>query len=118
MPEQAGVDRLLAAASTLVAQSGASGAAVAVWRDGRPILEAGIGTADLAGTMPLDAHARFPVYSATRTLIAARILRLVENGAVALSVGVSHPLFAEPAYGLGRLISRNRAGSPNAKPCA
>jgi len=67
-----------------VARGGVPGAAVAVWRDGTPVVEAGIGTADLAGATPLDAAARFPVYSVTKTFIAVAVLRLVERGAVAL----------------------------------
>lgn len=115
MLEQALAERLLTVASELVAQSDAPGATVAVWHGGRPLLEAGIGSADLAVTTPLDAHARFPVYSVTKTLIAAAILRLVERGVVVLDEPIRTwlpdlPLSTDPTI---RQLLRHTGGMPD-----
>ncbi|HMM41243.1 MAG TPA: serine hydrolase domain-containing protein [Thermomicrobiales bacterium] len=104
--------RLLAAAREHVVQGDVPGAAVAVWRDGQPVIEAGVGAADLAGTIPLDAGARFPVYSVTKTFIAAAVLRLVERGAVALDepIGTYLPDLPLPTAPTVRQLLRHTGG--------
>lgn len=104
--------RLVAAARELVAHGNVPGAAVAVWRDGRPVVEAGVGAADLAGTIPLDAGACFPVYSVTKTFIAAAVLRLVERGAVALDepIGTYLPDLPLPTAPTVRQLLRHTGG--------
>lgn len=108
-------EQLVGAARELVAQGDVPGAAVAVWRDGRPVLEAGVGAADLAGTIPLDAAACFPVYSVTKTFVAAAILRLVERGAVALDepIGTYLPDLPLPIAPTVRHLLRHTGGMPD-----
>jgi D-alanyl-D-alanine carboxypeptidase len=64
------------------------GAAVAVLLDGQPAFIEGIGFSDLAQTTALHAHARFYIYSVTKTLIAAAMLQLVDEGRVGLDTAV------------------------------
>lgn len=68
----------------LLARDEAPGAAIALWRDGVPIVEMTVGSADLAGEVALNVDARFPVYSVTKTWIAAALLRLAERDILAL----------------------------------
>jgi D-alanyl-D-alanine carboxypeptidase len=63
--------------------SGAPGASIAVTIDGAP-RTAAFGYADLERTQPLEPEARFPMYSITKTVIAALVMRLVEDGVFGL----------------------------------
>jgi D-alanyl-D-alanine carboxypeptidase len=75
---------LTAAAEELLKESDATGAAIAVWLDGAPVLETGVGYADAARTRRLRADARFYLYSLTKTLIAAALLQQAARGTLAL----------------------------------
>jgi D-alanyl-D-alanine carboxypeptidase len=76
--------RMGGAAENLLHGSAVPGAAVAVIVDGHPVLEAGIGSADLACASPLESDAQFYIYSITKTLTAIATLQLAEQGRVAL----------------------------------
>lgn len=64
------------------------GAAVAILVDGAPLYTAAVGAADLARTQPLSADSHWYIYSVTKSLIAALIMQLAEQGAVALDTPV------------------------------
>lgn len=107
--------RLLKTAQDLVAQGGVPGAAVAVRRAGRSVIDGAAGFADLAATTPLAAGARFPVYSVTKTFIAAAVLRLVERGVVVLDAPIQRylPELALPATPTVRQLLRHTGGIPD-----
>jgi D-alanyl-D-alanine carboxypeptidase len=65
------------------------GAAVAFLVDGEPALDTGVGYRDLERETPLDASARFYLYSVTKTLLAIASLRLVEQGRLALDAAIA-----------------------------
>jgi D-alanyl-D-alanine carboxypeptidase len=60
------------------------GVCAAILVDGQPFFSAAAGTTDPAGSTALDEQAQFLIYSATKTLIAAVVLQLAENGILAL----------------------------------
>lgn len=94
--------------------SGISGASIAVIVDDQ-MWSAAIGSQDLEGTIPLDKNARFPIYSITKTFIAAAILLLVESGNLTIDQPVLEtlPEFAlDPAITL-RLLLSHTAGIPD-----
>lgn len=76
--------RMGSTVESLLHWSAVPGAAVAVVVDGRPVLQAGYGSADLAGSSPLDVNAQFYIYSITKTLTAIATLQLAEQGRVEL----------------------------------
>jgi D-alanyl-D-alanine carboxypeptidase len=82
--DQALPGRLLAVAGEMLKESAAPGAAIAVWLDGVPILETGVGYADAGHSRPLPVSARFYLYSLTKTFIAAALLQQAARGALAL----------------------------------
>ncbi|HYJ13784.1 MAG TPA: serine hydrolase domain-containing protein [Thermomicrobiales bacterium] len=61
-----------------LAEADAPGAVIALVVDGEPWTMA-VGHADLARSVPLEASARFPLYSITKTLIATLLLKLIEG---------------------------------------
>lgn len=77
-------DRLIAALEAVRAAAGAPGISAALLVDGRPVFVGAAGFEDLVETKPLDPGALFYIYSATKTLIAALVLLLVERGQVEL----------------------------------
>src|SRR5258707_8566263 len=80
--------RLAETARQVLHAGGAPGCALVVSVDGQLALEAGFGSADLAGTTPLAADACSYIYSATKTLLATATLQLVQQGRVALDTAV------------------------------
>lgn len=65
----------------LVSQT-APGAAVAVWRDGKPIWSQGFGWADIKGKRPATAKTLFRIGSVSKPLAAAAAARLIEEGKI------------------------------------
>jgi D-alanyl-D-alanine carboxypeptidase len=99
---------------TILARAGVAGASIAFIVDGQEWASA-VGSRDLEGTIPLDKNARFPIYSITKTFIAAAILLLVESG----NLGIDQPvqealpeLALDPAITLRHLLSHT-AGIPD-----
>lgn len=76
--------RLTETAQQALSGAAIPGASVAIMIDGAPAFVLGVGFRDLEQTASLDANARFYIYSVTKSLIAAVILQLVEQGTVAL----------------------------------
>jgi len=68
------------------------GAAIAVLVDGAPVVATGVGFADRERTTPLPTDAAFYIYSVTKTVIAALVLRLAEDGRLALDQPVQRYL--------------------------
>lgn len=93
---------LLAAVEQLLEESETPGAAVAVWLDGAPVLEAGLGHMDTAHTRPLPANARFYLYSVTKSYIAAALLQQAARGALTLDRPIQDYL---PGLGLPRPVT-------------
>ncbi len=77
-------ERLRSLADEVLADAGAPGAAVALMVDGRMAAQVAAGFRDLERRVPLAQDARFYIYSNTKTLIAALVLRLAEAGRLAL----------------------------------
>ena len=75
---------LIETVATMLQAADVPGAAVALLADGEPLVAEGVGFRDREGTSPLPADAQFYLYSITKTLIAATILKLVEAGSLAL----------------------------------
>lgn len=57
-----------------------SGAALAIWRDGEPVVEVWAGVADARTGRPWDAATRTPVFSASKGMAALVVGRLVDDG--------------------------------------
>jgi D-alanyl-D-alanine carboxypeptidase len=72
------------AAGALLLQSGTPGATIALKIDDAPVASVGVGGLDLAGNRPMAADARLPLYSITKTILAAAALRLVDAGQLSL----------------------------------
>jgi D-alanyl-D-alanine carboxypeptidase len=64
------------------------GVTVALWLDGQVFFSSAAGFRDLEQTTVMDLPARFYIYSVTKSLIATVILRLVEQGRLALDTPV------------------------------
>lgn len=72
---------------TLLREAGAPGAVIALVIDGEP-WTAGVGSLSPDRDRPMPADARFALYSITKTVIAAIVLRLVERGEVSLDAPI------------------------------
>ena len=85
-------NRYHAVAREILDQTSTPGASLALLVDGRPLFVSAVGSRDLDGTAPLEADARFYIYSVTKTLIAALVLQLVEQGQIVLDAPVQEYL--------------------------
>lgn len=72
------------------------GMSIAIWRDGRIVLEEGFGWADVARREPATAHTMFDVASVTKTMTAVGLMTLVQAGRVRLDAPANEYL-GEPA---------------------
>ncbi|MBD2110526.1 MULTISPECIES: serine hydrolase domain-containing protein [Cyanophyceae] len=72
---------------TLV-QAQMPGAAIAICIEGKPSLAMGVGHQDLSQTIPLSTDASFYIYSVTKSLIAAAVLRQVSAGCLGLDTPI------------------------------
>ncbi len=88
--------RLTDAVQQVLRDAATPGAVVALVANGQVLLEAGVGTRDLAHTTPLDVDAQFYLYSVTKSLLATATLQLVEQGRIALDAPVQTYLPALP----------------------
>jgi D-alanyl-D-alanine carboxypeptidase len=68
--------------------SNTPGVAVAILLDGQAMFIEGVGFSDLAQTTALEAQTLSYIYSVTKTLIAATMLQLVDEGRVGLDTAV------------------------------
>ena len=68
-----------------VADEHVAGLAVHVEQNGRVLLHAGFGTTDAGSGAPITADMVFPIGSVTKSFTAATVLRLVEQGKLALT---------------------------------
>ncbi|WP_156119728.1 serine hydrolase domain-containing protein [Leptolyngbya sp. KIOST-1] len=71
---------IVAAVERVLTQAQMPGAAIALRIDNQPWLNLGVGYRDLSQTQPLPEHASFYIYSVTKTLMAAAVLHLVNQG--------------------------------------
>ncbi len=96
-------------------QAGAPGATIAVLVDGEPLLVDGEGYGDLDRTVPLPADAACYIYSISKTVIAALVLQLVEQGRVVLDAPLQRylPLPALYAPVTIRQLLEHTAGLPD-----
>jgi D-alanyl-D-alanine carboxypeptidase len=88
---------LLEALEASHAASDAPGASAAVWIHGMGSWSAGAGYADLDNQIAVDADHSFRVGSITKTMTAAAVMHLVENGVLDLDVAVS--TYLDVAFG-------------------
>ncbi|HKF85009.1 MAG TPA: serine hydrolase domain-containing protein [Candidatus Limnocylindrales bacterium] len=94
--------RLQKAIDEFRAKTGIPGLSVAVvWDDGRSWVGAS-GRADVAARQPMTTETAFPFASVSKTLTAAVVLQLVDEGLVELDAGAATYL---PAYHLDRRIT-------------
>ena len=95
---------------------GEIGAAVAIVRDGEPVVDLWAGHADPARTRPWEEDTLVHVYSVTKGMTALCAHRLIERGALALDAAVARywPEFAQCAKGpiTVRWLLSHRAGLP------
>lgn len=108
--------RLRALLEAAVEQPGAAGLSVAVARDGRPVLTAGFGEADLEDGVAASPHTVYRLGSVSKQFTAALLLRLVQEGQLSLTDPLRRwlPETAAGAYGdvtLHQLLSHT-AGLP------
>ena len=82
---QAQQDVLLAS----LVEAGYPGARMIVVRDGRTLVDAAVGHADLARTQPLHRDAIYRIYSMTKPVVSAAVLRFVAEGRARLDDPVS-----------------------------
>lgn len=75
----ADVDRIFSSIT-----AAAPGCAVGASRAGEPIVDRTYGLADVDGKLPIGTHTRFDIGSTQKQFVAAAILRLVEDGRLAL----------------------------------
>lgn len=80
--------RLLETARQELAETATPGVGIALLLDGQPVVAASVGFRDPEQTTPLDPDAQLYIYSVTKTLIAAVILQLVEQGQLALDAPI------------------------------
>jgi D-alanyl-D-alanine carboxypeptidase len=106
---------VLAKVGGLLRESGVPGATVVVCVDGRMVINAGVGHADLAGIVPLDANAPMYLYSVTKVLLAAAVMRLVEEGRLGLDAAAHDllPDVALPAPVTLRQLLNHTSGLPD-----
>lgn len=78
--------------NALLSQLGAPGAALALVAGGQTVIQIQLGQRGPEDRRPLHPQALFPIYSVTKTLIAAAVLMLVEEG----QVGLDDPLETYP----------------------
>jgi D-alanyl-D-alanine carboxypeptidase len=76
--------RLRATVAGMLRNANAPGATIALVVDGRTALATGVGCRDLVRREPIGIGARFPIYSVTKVFLAVAVLRLVEQGRLAL----------------------------------
>ncbi|MFJ7902813.1 serine hydrolase domain-containing protein [Streptomyces sp. NPDC096198] len=95
---------------------GERGAAVAVYRDGRKVVDLWGGTRDIDGTRPWERGTAQIVRSATKGVAAAVLLMLAERGELDLDAPVGHYWPEFKAHGKERTLVRHilahRAGTP------
>jgi D-alanyl-D-alanine carboxypeptidase len=106
---------LLATARQHLATTAVPGIASTVLIDGEVRAHAATGCSDLAGEQPLATDARFYLYSITKTLTAAIVLRLVADGLLALDDDVREylPHLPLPATIEVRQVLNHTSGLPD-----
>jgi len=109
------LDVLEQAARAALHEKVTPGAAFAVLVDGQPVIASAAGFAHLGQPAPLHPAARFPIYSITKTLIAAVILQLVEHDRLRLDAPVQAylPALALPAPVTLRQLLNHSGGVPD-----
>ncbi|CAG1769953.1 hypothetical protein BAC2_00701, partial [uncultured bacterium] len=90
-PRIAELDRLDTNVQNVLQQYGIPGGSLAVVKDGRLVLARGYGWADVESSEPFQPDSLCRIDSLSKTITAATLLKLVEEGTVALEV---------PAFGL------------------
>lgn len=75
-----GYERVAEAFFATIADGRTSGASLAIWKDGRPVVHLAGGTADRAAGVPFSLNTLIPVASVTKGLASLVIARLVERG--------------------------------------
>lgn len=89
------------AVAAVLARHGAPGAQVAVRVDGVPVLDLAVGHRDPDGDEALEVADRFYIYSVTKALLAGAVLKLAEDGLLALDQPVKAWLPDVPGLGTG-----------------
>ncbi|WP_448601740.1 serine hydrolase domain-containing protein [Thermoleptolyngbya sp.] len=89
--------RVMAAVAAELREAEAPGAAIALFRNGELVLEAGVGYADLQQQCPLPSDARFYIYSITKPLLATVAMNLVQAERLDLDASLT-PQFAQIPY--------------------
>lgn len=89
--------------SDFMRQNEIPGGAVAVMRDGKLIYARGFGYADVENATPVQPDARFRIASLSKTITATAVMKLVEEGKVALDDRVA-PIIADLAPAPGATV--------------
>ena len=103
---------------SMAARRGAPGVQYLVSRDGETLLEHCLGLADAALALPVTPLTTFNAYSITKTLTAAAVILLAEEGRLDLEapIGVAAGVQGLEAYGTVRDTLLHRAGFRNPNP--
>lgn len=106
---------LLQRGQDTVRRLGVPGATASLRLDGREVFRAAFGVADLGGIAPLHPDALFPVYSVTKLLISAALLKLAGEGRFGLDdpLATLLPDLALPAGVSVRQTLNHTAGFPD-----
>ena len=107
--------RLIETVQQVLRDAATPGAAVTLVANGQVVLEAGVGSRDLAPSTPLDADAQFYVYSVTKSLLATATVQLVEQGRIVLDAPVQSylPALPLPMPVTVRQLLRHTGGLPD-----
>ncbi|MEA5449010.1 serine hydrolase domain-containing protein [Leptolyngbya sp. CCNP1308] len=108
-------DRVNLAVKQTLDRAHMPGATLSVCVAGQPILQIAVGYRDRGRVQPLAMDAHFYIYSVTKSLIAAAVLKLVKRGQLELDAPIQHywPDFAIAAPITLRQILSHTSGLPD-----
>lgn len=104
-PELEPLDSLI---RSYLAEEGVRGGAVAIVKDGRCVFARGYGHADLVTKVPVEPTTPFPIDGVSKTLTAAALVKLAEEGKVDLSGEFFEQMQTEPIANKDDLPAESR----------
>lgn len=109
----AAVDRI---ANDVMREVGYPGLAIAIERNGVPLIVKGYGLADVEHKLPVTADTAFPIGSLTKSFTALAVMQLVDKGKVDLDAPIKRyvpTLSGQPADVAVRHLLNHTSGIPN-----
>jgi len=111
---EAGFETVREAFSDVIAAQAGTGAALAVWHDGRWVVDLWGGAADAAGTVPWRRDSIVQAYSVSKPFVAMCALLLVDRGLLDLDAPVQRYW---PEFTAQATVRRRRTSSTNGTRC-